>query len=80
MPLPLYPSVTSESEVRSFGEEGREEEKKNQKEEEKEEEGEGEEGGEGGGEGEKGRGEEGGRENLLQSSEIEGVKVKGSGT
>ena len=33
VPLPLYPSVTSESEVRSFGEEGREEEKKNQKEE-----------------------------------------------
>lgn len=55
-----------------------------EREEEEEREGEEEEGEEGGG-GEKrrGRGREkkrrGGRENLLGSSEIEGVKVKGSG-
>lgn len=78
MPLPLYPFVTTESKVRSFGGGGREEEKKKKKRKKRKRKKRKEKKGERDGQGRE-RKRRGGMENLLGSSEIEGVKVKGSG-
>ena len=78
MPLPLYPFVTTESKVRSFGGGGRQEEKKKKKRKKRKRKERKENKGERDGQGRE-RKRRGGRENLLGSSEIEGVKVKGSG-